>query len=99
MATAPSFNSIYERTPTPIASFSHQPGIGTAPNITPGAGCDAIVRANNAMKFGIRYCNTCRYVDPANAAELVQAAEATGFEIRGTVKRTVIPRGYQSAYP
>jgi probable F420-dependent oxidoreductase len=51
------------------------------------------------MKFGIRYCNTGRYVEPANAVELVQAAEAAGFESAWTVEHTVIPRGYQSAYP
>ncbi|MGE0226195.1 MAG: LLM class F420-dependent oxidoreductase [Acetobacteraceae bacterium] len=51
------------------------------------------------MKFGIRYCNTGRYVDPARAVELVQAAEAAGFESAWTVEHTVIPRGYQSAYP
>lgn len=51
------------------------------------------------MKFGIRYCNTGRYVDPVPAVELVQAAEAAGFESAWTVEHTVIPRGYQSAYP
>ena len=51
------------------------------------------------MKFGIRYCNTGRYVEPAHAVELVQAAEATGFESAWTVEHTVIPRGYKSAYP
>lgn len=51
------------------------------------------------MEFGIRYCNTGRYVDPARAVELVQAAEATGFESAWTVEHVVIPRGYQSAYP
>jgi len=51
------------------------------------------------MKFGIRYCNTGRYVDPVRAVELVQAAEAAGFESAWTVEHTVIPRGYQSAYP
>ena len=51
------------------------------------------------MKFGLRYCNTGRYVDPVLAVELVQAAEAAGFESAWTVEHTVIPRGYQSAYP
>jgi len=51
------------------------------------------------MKFGIRYCNTGPYVDPARAVELVQAAEEVGFESAWTVEHTVIPRGYQSAYP
>ena len=31
------------------------------------------------MKFGIRYRNTGRYVDPVRAVELIQAAEAAGF--------------------
>jgi probable F420-dependent oxidoreductase len=51
------------------------------------------------MKFGIRYCNTGRYVEPGRAVELVQAAEAAGFESAWTVEHTVIPRGYQSTYP
>jgi len=51
------------------------------------------------MKFGLRYCNTGRYVDPSRAVELLQAAEAAGFESAWTVEHTVIPRGYQSAYP
>ena len=51
------------------------------------------------MKFGVRYCNTGRYVEPANAVELVQAAEEAGFESAWTVEHTVIPKGYQSAYP
>ena len=51
------------------------------------------------MKFGIRYCNTGRYVAPDRAVELVQAAEAAGFESAWTVEHTVIPRGYRSAYP
>ena len=51
------------------------------------------------MKFGIRYCNTGRYTDPANAVELIQAAEEAGFESAWTVEHTVIPKGYQSTYP
>jgi probable F420-dependent oxidoreductase len=51
------------------------------------------------MKFGIRYCNTGPYVDPDRAVELVQAAEAAGFESAWTVEHTVIPKGYQSTYP
>lgn len=51
------------------------------------------------MKFGLRYCNTGPYVDPARAVELVQAGEAAGFESAWTVEHTVVPRGYQSAYP
>ena len=51
------------------------------------------------MKFGLRYCNTGRYVDPKRAVELIQAAEAAGFESAWTVEHTVIPHGYQSEYP
>ena len=51
------------------------------------------------MKFGIRYCNTGPYVDASRAVELVQAAEAAGFESAWTVEHTVIPKGYQSVYP
>ena len=51
------------------------------------------------MKFGLRYCNTGRYVDPGRAVELVQAGEAAGFESAWTVEHTVIPEGYESAYP
>jgi probable F420-dependent oxidoreductase len=50
------------------------------------------------MKFGIRYSNTGRYVQPRRAVELVQAAESVGFESVWTVEHTVIPRGYQSFY-
>ena len=51
------------------------------------------------MKFGLRYCNTGQYTDPARAVELVQAGEASGFESAWTVEHTVIPHGYKSAYP
>jgi alkanesulfonate monooxygenase SsuD/methylene tetrahydromethanopterin reductase-like flavin-dependent oxidoreductase (luciferase family) len=51
------------------------------------------------MKFGLRYCNIGRYVDPAKAVELVQAGEAAGFESAWTVEHTVVPDGYRSAYP
>ena len=51
------------------------------------------------MKFGLRYCNTGRYVDPVRAIELMQAAEEAGFESAWTVEHTVVPAGYQSAYP
>lgn len=51
------------------------------------------------MKFGLRYCNTGPYVDPAKAVELAQAAEAAGFESMWTVEHTVVPAGYGSAYP
>lgn len=51
------------------------------------------------MKFGLRYCNTGRYVDPAAAVELAQAGEEAGFESVWTIEHTVIPEGYASTYP
>jgi probable F420-dependent oxidoreductase len=51
------------------------------------------------MKFGLRYCNTGPYADPAAAIELVQAGEEAGFESAWTVEHTVVPAGYTSAYP
>ncbi len=51
------------------------------------------------MKFGLRYINTGRYVDPSLAIELVQAGEAAGFESAWTVDHVVVPEGYQSSYP
>ena len=51
------------------------------------------------MKFGLRYCNTGRFVDPARAVELVQAGEEAGFESAWTVDHVVVPAGYESAYP
>ena len=51
------------------------------------------------MKFGLRYCNTGRYVDPTRAVELMQAAEEAGFESAWTVEHTVVPAGYRSLYP
>jgi probable F420-dependent oxidoreductase len=50
------------------------------------------------VKFGVRYCSTGPYVDPARAIELVQAAEDAGFESAWTVEHTVIPLGYTSHY-
>lgn len=51
------------------------------------------------MKFGLRYCNTARYTDPAEAVALAQAGEAAGFESLWTVEHTVVPGGYGSTYP
>jgi len=51
------------------------------------------------MKFGLRYCNTGRFVDPSQAVELAQAGEAAGFESLWTIEHTVIPAGYESQYP
>ena len=46
------------------------------------------------MKFGLRYCNTGRYIDSTDAVELVQAAEEAGFESAWTVEHTVVPENY-----
>jgi probable F420-dependent oxidoreductase len=51
------------------------------------------------MHFGLRYCNTARYVDPQEAIALAQAAEAAGFESLWTVEHTIVPAHYDSAYP
>jgi len=51
------------------------------------------------MKFGMRYCNTGRYVDGAAGIELVQAGEAAGFESAWTIEHTVVPANYESTYP
>ncbi len=51
------------------------------------------------MKFGLRYCNTGRFVDPAQAVDLLEAGEEAGFESAWTVEHTVVPAGYESAYP
>jgi probable F420-dependent oxidoreductase len=51
------------------------------------------------MKFGLRYCNTGPYVDPARAVALVQAAEEAGFDSAWTIEHTVVPGSYQSVYP
>ena len=44
-----------------------------------------VTRAN-PMQFGLRYCNTGRYVDGGKAVELLQAAEEAGFESAWTVE-------------
>ena len=51
------------------------------------------------MKFGLRYCNTGRYVDGRKAVELLQAAEEAGFESAWTVEHTVVPEEHASQYP
>ena len=51
------------------------------------------------MKFGLRYCNTGDYVDPAKAIALAQAGEEAGFESMWTVEHTIVPGGYGSTYP
>src|SRR5262245_19204565 len=52
-----------------------------------------------AMKFGLWFCNTTRYVDPQPAIALAKAAEAAGFQSLWTVEHTIVPAGYASAYP
>ena len=51
------------------------------------------------MKFGLRYCNTGRFVHGSLAVELVQAAEEAGFESAWTVEHTVVPEAHASQYP
>ena len=51
------------------------------------------------MKFGLRYASLGRYANGPAAVELVQAAEAAGFESIWTVEHVVVPHGYQSRYP
>lgn len=51
------------------------------------------------MKFGLRYCNTGKYVNASAATELVQAGEAAGFDTAWTIEHTVVPANYDSPYP
>jgi len=51
------------------------------------------------MKFGLAFANIGPFVDPGEAVELAQAAEAAGFESIWTVDHVVVPAGYQSKYP
>jgi probable F420-dependent oxidoreductase len=51
------------------------------------------------MQFGLRYCNTGRYVAAQEAVALAQAAEAAGFESLWTVEHVIVPADYASAYP
>jgi probable F420-dependent oxidoreductase len=51
------------------------------------------------MKFGLRYCNTGRYVNTERAVELVQAGEDAGFESAWTVDHVAIPENHASMYP
>ena len=51
------------------------------------------------MKFGLRYCNTGRFIDSAHAVELIVAAEEAGFDSAWTVEHTVIPELHASQYP
>lgn len=51
------------------------------------------------MKFGIMFGNTGDFARPEHAAELVVAAEETGFESIWTVEHVVVPKHYESVYP
>lgn len=51
------------------------------------------------MKFGVAFANVGPMAHPEGAIALAQAAEAGGFESLWTVEHTVVPAGYQSAYP
>ncbi len=51
------------------------------------------------MKFGIMFGNTGYFAQPEHAAELVVAAEETGFESIWTVEHVVVPKNYESVYP
>jgi probable F420-dependent oxidoreductase len=75
----------------------HRTAIGEAANWVHYA--DVRAKREDAMKFGLRYCNTGRYVDPGEAVALAQAAEEAGFESLWTVEHTVVPAGYGSTYP
>ena len=51
------------------------------------------------MKFGIMFANVGPMAHPEGAIAIAQSAEAGGFESLWTVEHTVVPAGYQSAYP
>jgi probable F420-dependent oxidoreductase len=51
------------------------------------------------MKFGLRYASLGQYSNGPAAIELVQAAEAAGFDSIWTVEHVVVPHQYQSRYP
>ncbi|HRE03695.1 MAG TPA: TIGR03619 family F420-dependent LLM class oxidoreductase, partial [Ilumatobacteraceae bacterium] len=51
------------------------------------------------MKFGLMFSNTGMGSTAAGATDLAQRAEAAGIESLWTVEHTVVPSGYQSAYP
>lgn len=51
------------------------------------------------MKFGVMFANVGPMAHPEGAVALAQAAEAGGIESLWTVEHTVVPAGYQSAYP
>jgi probable F420-dependent oxidoreductase len=51
------------------------------------------------MQFGIMFANIGPMAHAEGAVALAQAAEENGFESLWTVEHTVVPAGYQSAYP
>jgi len=51
------------------------------------------------MKFGVAFANVGPMAFAEGAVALAQAAEAGGFESLWTVEHTIVPAGYQSAYP
>ena len=51
------------------------------------------------MKFGVMFANVGPMAYPEGAVAIAQAAEAGGFESLWTVEHTIVPAGYQSAYP
>jgi len=51
------------------------------------------------MKFGVMFANVGPMAFAEGAVGIAQAAEAAGIESLWTVEHTVVPAGYQSAYP
>lgn len=51
------------------------------------------------MKFGVMFANVGPMAYPEGAVAIAQAAEAAGIESLWTVEHTVVPAGYESAYP
>jgi alkanesulfonate monooxygenase SsuD/methylene tetrahydromethanopterin reductase-like flavin-dependent oxidoreductase (luciferase family) len=51
------------------------------------------------VRFGIMFANVGPMAHAEGAVAIAQSAEAAGFESLWTVEHTVVPAGYQSAYP
>jgi probable F420-dependent oxidoreductase len=51
------------------------------------------------MKFGVMFANVGPMAHAEGAVALAQSAEEAGFESLWTVEHTVVPAGYESAYP
>ncbi len=51
------------------------------------------------MKFGVMFANVGPMAFAEGAIGIAQAAEEAGIESLWTVEHTVVPAGYQSAYP